>query len=153
MDTEYGGVKEGIVGPVEAKLASFPRIEGWVFGKWGECSPDVHNLIREMAKSRISYQQELERKEGRRSKEMSDSASLSLLTGQIRRGLSLVAVRSQARLLLDPVEVVGQGAVEATRRRRWVAQKAWTMEKEQKAYMLGLRQETPVLRRGEIFVQ
>ena len=65
VNSEYGGVKEGLVVPVEAKLASFPRIEGWVFGKWAECSPDVHNLIREMAKSRISRQQELERKERR----------------------------------------------------------------------------------------
>ena len=45
-------------------------------------------------------------------------ASLSVLTGQIRRGLSLVAARSQARLLLDRLEAVGSGAA---RRRKWVA--------------------------------
>ena len=89
----------------------------------------------------------LERKEGRgRRRGKSDVAALSVLTGQIRCGLSLVAARSQARLLLDRVEVVGSGSSRAARRRKWVAKESWRMQKEQRAHMLGLRQGRPVLR-------
>ena len=38
--------------------------------------------------------------------------------GQIRRALSVVAVRAQARLLLDRLWCVGKGAVEHERRRK-----------------------------------
>ena len=37
------------MGPVATKLLSYPRIEGLVFGAWAECSPDVHELVREIA--------------------------------------------------------------------------------------------------------
>ena len=80
-------------------------------------------------------------------------AALSILTGQIRRGLSLVAARSQARLLLDRVEAVGSGAEEAAKRRKWVAQESWRMQREQRAHLLGLRQGRSVLGRGEFFLQ
>jgi len=142
------------MGPVATKLASYPRLEGWVFGAWAECSPDVHELVREIAGARLRYEQELERKEGRgRRRGMSDVGALSVLTGQIRRGLSLVAARSQARLLLDRIEAVGNGAVQAAGRRKWVAFEGWRMQKEQKAHMLGLQQGRTVLRRGEFFLQ
>ena len=142
------------MGPVAAKLASYPLLEEWVFGTWAECSPHVHDLVHELATARLKYVQELERKEGRgRRRGFSDVSALSVLTGQIRRGLSLVAARSQARLLLDRVEAVGRGAVEAARRRIWVAQESWRMQKEQKAHMLGLKQGRAVLRRGEFFLQ
>ena len=38
--------------------------------------------------------------------------------GQIRRALGVVAVRAQARLLLDRLWCVGKGAVEHERRRK-----------------------------------
>ena len=31
---------EGVVGPVQAKLHSFPPLRKWVFGAWGEASVD-----------------------------------------------------------------------------------------------------------------
>ena len=76
-------------------------------------------------------------------------SALSVLTGQIRQGLSLVAAQSQARLLLDRLEAVGNGAVQAARRRTWVAWESWRMQREQRAHMLGLKQGRAVLRRGE----
>ena len=53
---------------------------------------------------------------------MTENAAKAKLTGQVRRNLSLTVVKSQARLLLDRVEVLGIGVVEATKRRKWVAQ-------------------------------
>ena len=51
---------------------------------------------------------------------MSDEAALAALTGQVRRQLSLVSARAQAKLLLDRVAVLGQGAEASLGRRRWV---------------------------------
>ena len=45
IDEEFGGVPKGVVGPVARKLASFPRLRGWVFGAWSEASPDIHSLV------------------------------------------------------------------------------------------------------------
>ena len=107
-----------------------------------------------LAMSRLRHVQELERKEGRgRRRGLGDTAALAVLTGQVRRGLSLVAARSQARMLLDRVEAVGRGAAEAAKRRNWIAQEGWRMEKEQRAHMLGLKQGRAILRRGEFFLQ
>ena len=34
------------IGPVETKLISYGRVQGWVFGVWGEASEDVHQRCR-----------------------------------------------------------------------------------------------------------
>ena len=154
IDEEFGGVPEGVVGPVARKLTSFPRLRGWVFGAWSEASPDIHSLISELVVSRIKHEEELAGNRGRgRRRGMSEKAAKASLTGQVRRTLSLTVVKSQARLLLDRVEVLGSGVVEATRRRNWVAQEGWRLQKEQKAHMLSLKQGSPVLKRGEFFLQ
>ena len=154
IDTEYGGVPKEVMGPVARKLASFPRLRGWVFGNWAEASPDVHTLIYDLVDSRIKHEQELEGNRGReRRSTMTLAAAKASLTGQIRRNLSLTVVKSQARLLLDRVEVLGSGGVEAARRRKWIALEGWRLAKEQRAHMLSLRQGSPVLKRGEFFLQ
>ena len=52
IDTFYGSVHEGVVGPVQIKLHSFPPLRKWVFGAWGEASEDVHSLVHDLATSR-----------------------------------------------------------------------------------------------------
>ena len=46
------GVQAGVVGRVEAKLLSFPKVEGIVFGNWGEASEATHKLVDMLATSR-----------------------------------------------------------------------------------------------------
>lgn len=84
-------------GPVARKLASFPRLQSWVFGAWGEASPDIHSLVHILATSRLRHEEMLQGRGGRR---MSEKGALSVLTGQVRRSLSLVVERAQARLIL-----------------------------------------------------
>ena len=142
MDTEYGGVPEGTMGPAATKLLSYPPLEGWVFGAWAECSPHVHDLVAELAGARLEHEQELERKEGRgRRRGSSNVPALSVLTGQILLGLSLVAARSQARLLLDWVEAVGNGAAEAASWRQWVAQESWRKNRTRRLIYLDCHRE------------
>jgi len=114
IDREYGGVQEGVVGLVEAKLIAFPPLRRWVFGAWGKASEDVHILVKDLATSRVKHQQELD---GRwRWDQTSQEAEVAIYTGQIRRLLSVQGVRSQVRCLLDRVRGLGAGAAPAARR-------------------------------------
>ena len=85
---------------------------------------------------------------------MSKEAALAALTGQVRRQLSLVSARAQARLLLDRVAKLGRGAEAAAGRRRWVEEEEERrMGREQQAHILSLEQSCAVLRRRDILLQ
>ena len=71
-----------------------------------------------MKLTRLSHEQQLEGRGGKRNR-LRDEVAIGILTGQIRRGLSLVVAREQARCLLARVEGLGDGAVAAAGRRMW----------------------------------
>ena len=150
IDREYGGVLDGVVGPLEAKLLSFPPLRRWVFGAWGEASEDVHILVKDLAMSRVKHQQQLE---GRwRFHQRSQEAEVAIYTGQVRRLLSVEGVRSQARCLLDRLRGLGAGAAAAVRRREWAAQEEQRLRRERQAHLLSLGQGHHALRRGQFFL-
>ena len=150
VDREYGDVPQGVVGPVQAKLLSFPPLRRWVFGAWGEASEDVHLLVKDLAVSRAKHQQQLE---GRwRWNRRSEEAEVAMLTGQVRRLLSLEAVRSQARCLLDRVRGLGDGAAAAARRRQWAEKEEERLGRERHAHLLSLGRGFHALRRGQFFL-
>ena len=150
IDQEYGGVAHGTVGPVEAKLLSFPPLRRWVFGAWGEASEDVHTLVYDLASARLQHMKVLEGRH--RSERRSDVGELAILTGQIRRWLSLEGVRSQARCLLDRVGALGAGAAAAAKRRGWALYEEARMVKERNAHQLCLAQGHHTLRRGQFMI-
>ena len=117
VDRVHVGVPEGQVGPVEQKLVSFGSLRGLVFGAWGEASEGVHRLVDDLAEERSKFMLG----GNARSKVSCPKGAKGVATGQIRRSLSIVAVKAQlqARLLLDRLCWVGSGAVEAARRRRF----------------------------------
>ena len=154
LDTEYGGVPEDQDGPVARKLASFPRLQSWVFGAWNEASPDVHTLIHHLAASRLRREAELQEGGGvARRRRLSQEAALVILTGQVRRTLSMVSARAQARLILDRVQVLGRGTEDAGRRRRLQEGEERRMAREQRAHHLSLQLGHSVLRRGQFYLQ
>ena len=65
----------------------------------------IKGLVHTLAKSRLKKEEMLEGRGGRRSR-MTGEAALALLTGQIRRSLSLVAARATAKCLLDRLEAL-----------------------------------------------
>ena len=103
-----------------------------------------------MATSRAKHLQQLE---GRwRWTKRSEEAEIAVLTGQIRRLLSLEAVRSQARCLLDRVRGLGAGAAEAARRRQWAEVEEQRLGRERQAHLVSLGQGYNALRRGQFFI-
>ena len=116
------------IGPVETRLNSFGQVKGWVFGAWGEASQDVHSLVQTLAEARV---RRASTQPGNRSLFKSEAAQLAGEVAFLRRRLSLTAVQSQARLLLDRLQLLGDGSREAGRRRDRAqeARRAETREK------------------------
>ena len=135
IDREFGGVAAGVVGPVEAKLVSFPPLQKWVFGAWGEASQDVHSLVKVLATSRARQRQQLEG--GWRWDKRSEEAEIAIYTGRVRRLLSVEGVRSQARCLLDRLRGLGDGAAAAAKRRQWAEREEQRLGRERRAYLRG----------------
>ena len=147
----YGEVPRGVAGPEEARLLSFPPLRGWVFGAWGEASEDIHSLVHDLASARQKHQHLLDGRRGGWSR-LSEEGELALLTGQIRRSLSLEAVRNQARCLLGRLSGLGAGAAAAAKRRAWAGAEERRMERERRAYNLSLSQGRCPLRRGQFLL-
>ena len=79
--------------------------------KRGEASEDLHSLIHHLAI--ISRVREAGPQKGRRGLMRTEEAELALTTSLLRRALSVVGVKAQARLLLGRLEVIGPGAAAA----------------------------------------
>ena len=110
VDRVYGGVAEGAVGRVQRKLEEFGEVRGLVFGAFWEASEGVHELVHVLANSRLKA---VGLQQGRQT----GSGELGVLVGQIRRILSVTAVRGQAECLLSRLRNVGRGTGVAYRRR------------------------------------
>ena len=93
-------------GPVETKLLTYGRVNGWVFGAWGEASLEIHSLVQRLAKARLAilYQQP-----GPRGPAKTREAKLASLVSWVRRQLSFLAVQQQQRLLLGRLQLLGMG--------------------------------------------
>ena len=92
VDRDYVGTQPGNVGPVQAKLLSFERVRGLVFGAFGEASQAVHQLIDTLANSRVSVAGPQRVKRG---VQRSVEAERALVVGHLRRRISVTACRAQ----------------------------------------------------------
>ena len=141
VDRVYGGVAEGAVGRVQRKLEDFGEVRGLVFGAFGEASEGVHELVHLLANSRLKA---VGMEQGRQT----GSGELGVLVGQIRRILSVTAVRAQAECLLSRLRNVGRGVGVANRRREGVVREEMIWARERQAQAVGRRQGRKVVRHG-----
>ena len=113
-DQQYGGAREGEQGRVECKLLSFPRVEGIVFGNWGEASESLHSLVDQIATSRARVAEPQARRKGGH---LTEEGIKAMAVGYIRRRLSVCGVKAQCMSLLGRLEVMGPGVTAAAGRR------------------------------------
>ena len=97
---------------------TFGKVRGWCFGSWGEASEEVHALVQRIASSRLLV---AGMQPGRRGPPRSQAAELAALVSFARRQLSITAVREQAKLILERLQILGEGTAEAARRRERAA--------------------------------
>ena len=144
-DQLYGLVEEGRQGRVERKLLSFPKVEGLVFGNWGEASESVHSLVEHLATSRARVGEPQARSRGGR---LSEEGIKSVAVGYIRRRLSIAAIKAQCLTLLGRLEVMGPGAVLANNRRKTALEQYELWRRERCAQIIADKQGYNAVRRG-----
>ena len=111
-DQQYCGTAPGTTGPVETKLGTLGEVKGVVVG-----AEDLHSLIHQLviiSRVRVAGPQK-----GKRGQVRTEEAELAITTSFLRRTLSVVGVRAQAKLLLGRLEVIGPGAGAAAGRRNY----------------------------------
>ena len=96
-DQKFCGSLAGTTGPVETKLVSMGKVEGLVFGAFGEASQATHSLIYHLATSRV---QVAGPQRGRRGQPRAEQTEVALVTAFLRRTLSVAGVKAQAFSLL-----------------------------------------------------
>ena len=100
------GVAEGVVGPVEQRLRTFPRVHGLAFGGYGEASGAVEALRRVVAREQA---QRRWRQMGARS----PTEAAGILASQLRRRWGIAACRAQAELTLRRLIWIGARRADA----------------------------------------
>ena len=136
-------------GPVMHRLSRFGVVEGWCFGVWGEASSRVHSLLHNIVEARMKVMDQQPRRRKQRGKE----AEQAKLIGSLRQQVSLLAVRANARLLINRVEShIGQGCKEAANRRSFTVQEEWRQRRLRRAQALTVAQGRSLIRRGEFEV-
>ena len=133
------------IGPVESRLQTYGRVNGWVFGAWGEASLEVHGLVQRLAKARLEI---MDQQPGPRGPARGREAQLASLVSWVRRQLSFLAVQQQQRLLLGRLQLLGDGAREADRRRDWAVRMEAVAVRERQAQAVCLQQGRSICRSG-----
>ena len=144
-DQKYCGTVRGTTGPVETKLGSLGEVKGVVVGAFGEGSEDLHSLIHHLAISRVRVAGP---QKGRRGQVRTEEAELALITSFLRRSLSVVGVRAQARLLLGRLEVIGPRAAAAAGRRNYALNMERIWANQRRADALSRQMGKMLVRRG-----
>ena len=125
---------------------SFPKVEGLVFGNWGEASQATHQLVEALASSRARVADPQAR--GRRGQVLTEQGIKSLAVGYIRRRLGIAAVKAQCHSLLGRLEGLGPGSLAAAGRRKRAEEMERLWVRERRAHNLATKQGFNVLRKG-----
>ena len=110
IDRKYCRTAADDIGPLQQRLQSFGDLQCLVVGQYGEVSQHLHDLLGRFATCQAD---QIARSTGR---PVSDQQRGQLLH-QLRRELSVTAVRAQASCLLSRLGHIGSGAREAAQRR------------------------------------
>ena len=130
-------------GPVERRLEEFGDLLGLCFGAWGEASEGVHKLVQTLAEARLKFQ-------GLQLGRPGSEAELGMLVGQVRKELSMVAVKGKVECLLSKLHQVGPGNQQLAKRRVWAISEDKRMAKERAAQWARRVDGVQTLRKGFI---
>ena len=137
-DRDFVGVPVGQQGPVEARLRGYGQVKGLVFGAFGEASEAVHEFVQVVAKGRAT---------GVPGREGGSKGEVAKLVGQVRRQLGVAAVKVQAKLLLERLQLVGQRAPERQAQEAAAAAVEW-QRRELEAADQAVREGVRAVHRG-----
>ena len=127
MDRQFHGTPEGQHGPLVRRLNSFPKLQGYVIGAFGEVSEDLHRLVDHLTESRGHF---LALSSGLATSEREKGQ----IKGQIRRKLSVALIRANSLCTLSRVSNVGPKAQAAAKRRQLTLSHESAMRQERRSY-------------------
>ena len=116
-----------------------------VAGPWGDVSPDLHQLLKTFAESRVAA---LSRGQGWEA----GPGKLGKVMGDIRRALSVTIVRANAMCLLERLSQLGPGAGAAAKRRQAAVRLEERRRQDRQAFDLAW-QAQGASRVGRAFIQ
>ena len=145
-DRRFHGAVGNEAGPLVRRLQSFGDLQCLVVGPWGNGSKHLHELVHTLAECRIATRNRARGWEG-------GDKELGLVTGQIRRSLSVDFVRAQALCLFSRLAHLGDGAQAAALRRQQAGQEEEGRRREEIAHYIAHIRGRGVNRAGEVFVQ
>ena len=143
VDQDVLGISSEERGPVERRLDEFGDLLGLCFGAWGEASDGVHKLAQTIAEARLKF---LGLQQGRPG---SDN-ELGVLVGQVRRQLSLAAVKGTVECLLSKLHQVGPGNQKLANKRVWAIREDKRMANDRAAQWARKVDGVTSLRKGFI---
>ena len=132
------------------RLITLVEVKGVVVGAFGEGSEDLHSLIHHLAISRVRVAGP---QKGRRGQVRTEEAELAITTSFLRRTLSVVGVRAQAKLLLGRLEVICSGAGAAAGRRNYSLNLESILANQRRADQLSRLLGKALLRQGHFKVE
>ena len=141
VDQDVLGVDKAVRGPAERRLEEYGDLLGLCFGAWGEASEGVHQLVQHLAESRVAS---LGLQRGR----PAGNEELGLCVGQIRRRLSMAAIKAQVNCLLSKLHQVGPGNKQLAQKRVWALREDQRMSSERKAQWISRVEGVHTLRKG-----
>ena len=109
-DSKYHNTPAGQTGPLVRRLEGYGKLEGLVVGPWGDCSKDLHQLVKVLGENKAAKQA---RDTGREASEN----ELGIIISQIRKYLSTAFIRAQSLCLMNRLAHLGDGAKAAAGRR------------------------------------
>ena len=145
LDARFHATLPGQRGPLVRRLESYGRVQGLVVGPWGDCSKDLHSLVKVMGESKIAARA---RDRGRQG---SDN-ELGAIIAQIRKYLSSAFVRAQSLCLINRLCFLGEGAKAAAGRRDLARRLEVSRKREMVAHFQAHIRGQGLSRAGQIFV-
>ena len=128
---------------MERRLDEYGELLGLCFGAWGEASEGVHELVQTLAEARLTYQ-------GLQRGRPGSAQELGMLVSQVRRRLSLTAVKTQVDCLLSKLHQVGPGNQQLAKKRVWAIREDERMARERGAQWLRRVEGVQTIARGFI---
>ena len=145
LDNKFHLTPQGQTGPLVRRLESFGKLEGLVVGPWGECSKDMHNLVKVMGETKVAA------KARARGRQASDN-ELGVIIAQIRKYLSSTFVKAQSLCLINRLGYLGDGAKAAAGRRDLARRLEVSRKRDLQAHFQAHIRGRGLSRVGQVFV-
>ena len=127
------------------RLESFGRVKGLVVGPWGDCSKDMHSLIKVLGETKVAARARA------RGRQFSEN-ELGVVIAQIRKYLSTAFVRAQGLCLINRLCFLGEGARAAAGRRDLARRLEVSRKRDLMAHYQAHIRGQGLSRAGQIFV-